>query len=215
MLDEAAALLGDKAERDLNILAEWKIVEGFRPLRKSMRSLALSLYLAELIGELFEVMDPHPPIYDRFRHALTQLGTPGCEESALAMLLDLLRAAGYLPSLTRCASCGQPTAGERMLYFSGARGGVICRNCEAVVPDRVSIDARLVGIVVNILRLPRENGAAVRLPRLTRAQTDPLHEALADHIEHVIQKRLRLKRHVVARRAAAARQTVSMKSPGQ
>jgi DNA repair protein RecO len=197
LLDEADALVGDRTEKDLNILGEWKIVEGFRDLRRSSRAMLLGLMLAEQVGELFAVNDPHTAIYDRLRHTLGQLGGVSVEESAVAMLLDVLRASGYLPSLTKCASCGNPVAGERVLYFSPQAGGVVCRNCEAALADRMNVDARLIGIAVNVLRLPREkNGAALRLPRLTRAQSDPLLSLLLLHVQHVIQKPLRMKRWV-------------------
>lgn len=168
----------------------------------------LGLMLAELIGELFAANDPHPPIYDRFRHTLGQLGSASAEEHAMAMLLDVLRASGYLPSLTKCASCGNSVAGEKVLYFSASGGGVICRNCEVALPDRMNVDPRLIGIAINMLRLPREkSGVALRLPRITRAQSDPLLAMMLLHVQHVIQKPLRMKRWVEApkRRANSPR----------
>ena len=111
--------------------------------------------------------------------------------------LDLLWESGYLPELTTCAECGFPAGEYELTYFSPNRGGVVCRNCEGVVPDRMSIDLRLLRLVQTILRLPRDNGAAQRLPRLTRHQTDPINRMLADHVEHTLGRRLRMVPYVV------------------
>jgi hypothetical protein len=42
-----------------------------------------------------------------------------------------------------------------------------------------------------ILKLPR-NAESSKLPRLTRHQTDPINRLLANHIEHTLNRRLRL-----------------------
>ena len=54
-------------------------------------------------------------------------------------------------------------------------------------------------MVQNILRLPRNNGSADRLPRLTRLQTDPINRIFARHIEHTLQRRLRLPQFIFDR----------------
>ncbi len=84
-----------------------------------------------------------------------------------------------------------------MSYFSPFRGGVICRNCEVSTPDRGAIDARLLRLLHTILRLPRVNGVLPRLPQLTRHQTDPINRLLADHVEHTLGKRLRMRKYIV------------------
>ena len=82
------------------------------------------------------------------------------------------------------------------VYTSASRGGVVCRNCEGATPDRVSMDGRLVRLAQSILKLPRTNGAALRLPRLTRHQTDPLNRVFAEHVEHTMGKRMRMPKYV-------------------
>ena len=96
-------------------------------------------------------------------------------------------------------------AGEgEPVYFSAGRGGVVCRNCEGTVPDRQSLDPRLLRLVQGVLRLPRgrgngslAGGMAQRLPRLSRHQTDPINRLLAGHVEHTLGRRLRLSKYVL------------------
>src|SRR5207244_1639025 len=99
--------------------------------------------------------------------------------------------------LAVCATCGAAVADDDAAYFSSMRSGVICRNCEGAAPDRMQLDPRLLRLTQTMLRLPRENGAAQRLPKLTRHQTDPINRIIADHVEHTLSRRLRMTRYVV------------------
>jgi DNA repair protein RecO (recombination protein O) len=127
------------------------------------------------------------------------MATPHAEEAFLAFELDLLRYSGYLPELRACVNCGS-ALDERdgaAAYFSPARGGVACRNCEGALPDRLSIDARLLTLLQSVLRLPKTNGTTRRLPRLTRHQTDPINRVLANHLQHTLGRKLRVAEYVL------------------
>ena len=202
LLDEGEALFTDRLDKDLNTLAEWKLFDGHRAVRDAQRSLYLALYLAEIVGNVFESHDPHPNVFDRFVSTIDALATPGAEEAALALLFDLLGESGFLPVLDRCTLCDRTIASERAVYFSPARGGVVCRTCEASVPDRMQIDPRLIGIAEMVMNLPRADGRALRLPRLTRMQTDPLHAMLARHLVHNADRPFRMPRYILSRRRA-------------
>jgi DNA repair protein RecO (recombination protein O) len=202
LLDVGDAVFTFDPAKDLNILTEWGLREGHLELRRSLRAMYLAQYAAELIALLFEEHDAHPALWDRLVQSLPELATPRAEETFLAFQLDLLRESGYLPGLTSCGECGRPAgAGEQdQPYFSPARGGVVCRNCEGAVPDRMSVDLRLLRLVQGVLLLPRDgNGGGMpqRLPRLTRHQTDPINRLLADHVQHTLGRRLRLSGYVL------------------
>jgi DNA repair protein RecO (recombination protein O) len=158
----------------------------------------LAQYAAELVSYLIEEHDPHPQLFDRFEQMLAELVTPRLEEGFLAFELDLLRESGYLPELRLCSDCGNAPSERESVWFSPMRGGVVCRNCEGVNHDRISVDPRLLRMVQTILRLPRAGARAQRLPQLTRHQTDPINRLIAEHIEHTLQKRLRLPAYVLA-----------------
>jgi len=201
LLDLADGVFTHDPQRELATLTEWHLRDGHLDLRTSLRGMYLAQYAAELVAMLIEEHDPHPDLFDRLEHTIGELATPRAEETFLAFELDLLREAGYLAELTRCVSCGRDAAGPGAgdaAYFSPASGGVVCRNCEAVVHDRMAMDLRLLRLVQGIVKLPRSNGTAQRLPRLTRHQTDPLNRLFAEHVEHTLGRRLRLPRYVLA-----------------
>ena len=191
-LDMGEAGFSHDPARDLPPLTDWHLTEGHQGLRKNLRAIYLGLYAGELVSRLIEEHDPHPELFDRLAATLPALATARREEIFLAFELDLLRESGYLPELTACGVCGSVVTGAGVVYFSPGRGGAICRDCEGSVRDRQELDGRLLGLLQTVLRLPRRDGAIVRLPQLTRHQTDPINRLLARHIEHTLGARLRM-----------------------
>jgi len=197
LLDLGEAVFTLDLEKQLGTLTEWTLLEGHLELRRNLRAVYLSQYAAELVSVLIEEHDPHPELFDRLELALTELATPRAEESFLAFELDLLRETGYLAELSNCVGCGATLSEREPAYFSPGRGGVVCRNCEGAQPDRMQIDVRLLRMAQGILRLPRSNGHAQRIPRLTRYQSDPINRVLAQHIQHTLGRRLRVAPYIL------------------
>lgn len=196
LLDNGQAVFTYDTNRDLQTLTEWHQLDGHLELRTNLRSVYLAQYAAELVTVLFEEHDPHPELFDRLEATIKALATNRREEVFLAFQLELFRETGYLPELNACTSCGQPV-GTTQAWFSPAGSGVVCRNCESVVPDRITLDGRLLRLMQTLLRLPRHGGTTQRLPQLTRHQTDPLNRILADYIQHTLGRRLHLPRYVL------------------
>src|SRR3982751_485651 len=158
LLDLGNAVFTFAPERELNLLTEWTLLDGHLDLRRTLRGMYLGQYAAELTSLLFEEHDAHPAHFDRLEHLIEDLATPRAEEAFLAFQLDLLRESGYMPELGHCGECGLPAGADEYAFFSADRGGVVCRNCEGAVPDRLSLDAKLLRLVQGVLRLPREGG---------------------------------------------------------
>ncbi len=197
LLDVAQAVFTNRPEKDLATLTEWTLREGHPDLRKSLRGLYLGFYAAEMVAMLIEEHDAHPDLFDHLETVLEHLGRPGAEQAFLAFELRLLRETGYLPHLAACVSCGASIANSDSAWFSPARGGVLCRNCEAAFPDRRAIDRRLIDLLQYILRLTESNGHLPRLPKLTRHQTDPINRLLIDHIQHTLSRRMRTAKYIL------------------
>lgn len=199
LLDLGDAVFSHAPERELSTLIEWHLADGHLELRRNLRGMYLGLYAAELVGTLIEEHDPHRVLFDQLEQTLNDLARPELEESFLAFELDLLRETGYLPQMEACVECGATFDDRERIFFTPGRGGVVCRNCEATTPDRIETDPRLLRIVQGMLRPPRANGSPQRLPRLTRHQTDPINKLLAEHVEHTLSKRLRMRDYVLER----------------
>jgi DNA repair protein RecO (recombination protein O) len=197
-LDVGDAVFTLHVERDLNTLTEWGLRDGNQPLHRHLRAMYLGLYAAELVSTLIEEHDPHPPLFDRFQTLLADLPTGRTEAAFLAFELDLLRHVGLLSDLSRCVACDRPAlepTGDG--HFSPERGGLVCRNCEGKVGDRLRLDGRLIRLAQQVLRLPRVDGTPLRLPQLTRHETDPLNGLFARQVTHTVGRRLRMPAYVL------------------
>ncbi|HSZ58249.1 MAG TPA: DNA repair protein RecO [Tepidisphaeraceae bacterium] len=197
LLDVGEAVFSHDLARDLPPLTEWSLREGHLALRKNLRGIYLGLYSAELVSRLIEEHDPHPQLFDRLEATLPELASSRREEAFLAFQLDLLRESGYLAELFACVCCGTAMDDRAPCYFSAARGGVVCRNCEHTTTDRATLDPRLLRLLQTISRLPRANGSPQRLPQLTRHQTDPINRIFANQIQHTLGRGLRLPKYVL------------------
>lgn len=220
-LEAGDAVFTHDPARDLATLTEWSLREGRLELRRTLRGMYLGLYAGELVGRLIEEHDAHPDLFDRLDATLSEFGTPRLEEAFLAFQLDLLRETGYLAELTVCVACGNSvhSVNGAAAYFSPGRGGIVCRNCEGVIHDRNELDPRLLRLVQGVLRLPRsQRGETLRLPQLTRHQTDPLNRLFASHVEHTLGRRLQMAKYVLTdaitpQPTAAATSTTSPSPP--
>lgn len=197
-LEVGEAVFTHDPAKELATLTEWTLREGHLALRSDLRGIYLALYAGELVDRLLEQHDPHPELFDRLEATIPELASPRREQAFLAFELELLRELGILAELGRCVACGRPPIdGTGDGYFSSQMGGVVCRNCESAVPDRLLIDGRLLRLLQGMLRLPRQSGSTLRLPHLTRHQTDPINRLLVDHVQHTLGRPLRMGRWVV------------------
>jgi len=123
--------LPPRGDAQLGTLTEWVQREAFVGLRGELSRLYAGLYAAELVLELTEEGDPHPPLYRALRQALGNLA--GSAE-VLRVLAEfqaaLLTAIGYAPNLTECVGCRRARAPRAPAMFSATAGGLLCRDCE-------------------------------------------------------------------------------------
>lgn len=99
MLDLGDAVWIEKTNAELSTLTEWKQLSGNLSLRRSLRALLLAQVIAEVIPLLLAEHDPHPQMFLRLRVTLPLLATDRGEEHFLALLLDVISDAGFLPDL--------------------------------------------------------------------------------------------------------------------
>lgn len=124
-------LLLHEGRSDLLTVTGAETVNAHRRLRESAGALDAAARACDAVARLFETPDPHPPVYNLLCNELALLDAdPGLagHANALAFRLKLLVAAGLAPALGACASCG---AGEELIGYSAAAGGVVCAACEA------------------------------------------------------------------------------------
>jgi DNA repair protein RecO (recombination protein O) len=197
LLDVGQGVFSADTSRELALLTDWKLEDGHLNLRQSLRALYLGLYAAELVSLLFQEHDSHPEVFDQLQNILEELATRRLEQSFLTFELDLLREAGFMPALVNCVNCGGPVSDKSGIYFAPSRGGVVCQNCHAGFPERISLDIRLLRLL-QMIQAPAHDGLVRRLPQLSRHQTDPLNLLLAEHIQYALGQKLRSAYYVLS-----------------
>src|SRR5213080_659199 len=100
-------------------------------LRDHAATLDAAARACDAVSRLFETSDPHPEVFHLLTNELALLDGDAAQARAgngLAFRLKLLLAAGIVPHLGACASCGEC---EHLQGFSAAAGGIVCTACEA------------------------------------------------------------------------------------
>lgn len=116
---------------DLYTVTSADTLAAHGPLRDHAATLDAAARACDAVARLFETGDPHPEVFRLLTNGLALLASDashGRAATSLAFRLKLLLAAGVVPQLTACASCGTT---EHLVGFSGAAGGVVCGSCEA------------------------------------------------------------------------------------
>jgi DNA repair protein RecO (recombination protein O) len=99
-------------------------------LRDHAATLDAAARACDAVSRLFETSDPHPAVFRLLANELALLdGDPAQARAGngLAFRIKLLLAAGIVPHLGACASCGES---EHLQGFSAAAGGIVCNACE-------------------------------------------------------------------------------------
>ena len=98
--------------------------------------------------------------------------------------LQVLGASGLAPSLDRCASCGNTTAGDAL--FSVAQGGLTCRRCAP--PDGIELPPEVCAALLALQISPLENARGVAADGATSKR---LRDVMLATIRHALGKELR------------------------
>jgi DNA repair protein RecO (recombination protein O) len=152
-------------------------------IRDHASSLDAAARACDAVGRLFETTEPHPEVFVLLLNELALLsGDPSNARAAngLAFRLKLLLAAGIVPQLTACASCGEL---EHLYAFSASAGGVVCRACEAAA---FPLEHEAHRFLVAALGRPLANAPEASVRALRQAE-----RAITEMAEHHVHVRLR------------------------
>ena len=170
---------------DLCTVTAADTVHAHATLREHRASIERATEACDAVLRLFDAAEPNPPAYNLLCHELallngdTALATKG---QALAFRMKLLLAAGFVPELASCASCGER---EHLGAFSAAAGGVVCPGCEA---GSFPLGADAHQLMVDALAKPLSEAPDASEQALR--QVDRAVSETAEHHAHVRLRRL-------------------------
>jgi DNA repair protein RecO (recombination protein O) len=130
LLTVCSIVLLRKSSGTLDLLTEATVVRRFGHLRSDLAALYAGYYIAELLADWTEELDPHPALFDEALATLGDLGEMEIGQRVMRFEMVFLRELGYRPVLDRCVGCETALTGEGLM-FSAAAGGVVCGQCPA------------------------------------------------------------------------------------
>ncbi len=189
LLTVCSIVLLRKSSGSLDLLTEAQVVQRFPQLRTDLSALYAAYYVAELLADGTEDLDPHPALFDEALTVLRELGTSeGVVGPRLAQFeMALWRELGYSPALDECASCGSGIAAGAALAFSPMAGGVLCLRCHGDHRDRRPLSAP----AWRALRALAEGGTAWRQVGGTAVLSE-VRQLLSQYATYVLGRRPRL-----------------------
>ena len=115
--------------RDLDIVSQAEVIEGFATLKEDLASITRGLYVAELLDGFGPEDAPSPELYRLAISVLKTLPVALDPEAPLRFFeFHLLRLNGMLPELYHCVECRREVAPDEH-RFSVNFGGVLCPAC--------------------------------------------------------------------------------------
>jgi len=176
-------LLLHEGRSDLLTVTAAETVFAYPRLRERHASLDSAARACDAVARVFEAGDPNPAVFHLLCSELALLDAQPARAgraNQLAFRLKLLLAAGLVPQLEACASCGER---EHLLGFSGAAGGVVCSACEA---SAFPLDQDAHDFLVEALGRPLAESPAATDRALRQAE-----RAIAETLEHHAHVQLR------------------------
>jgi DNA repair protein RecO (recombination protein O) len=158
-------------------------IYAYAALREHAATLDAAARACDAVSRLFETTDPHPEVFHLLANELALLDGDAAQARAgngLAFRLKLLLAAGIVPHLSACASCGES---EHLQGFSAAAGGIVCTACEAAA---FPLDEESYRFLVDALGRPLAEAPDASERALRQAE-----RAITETAEHHANVRLR------------------------
>jgi len=140
-----------KENRDLGLVTESALVEGFHGLREDARRLGQASAVVELVDRMVLRAEPSPELFDLLRGGFRALESETHSSLLLsALMLKIVSLLGFRPQLYACSRCGRSVAGQ-LRGFSTSRGGVICRRCAGAGSAYAVITEQLLELLQHLL----------------------------------------------------------------
>ncbi|NLX04294.1 MAG: DNA repair protein RecO [Phycisphaerae bacterium] len=115
-------------------------------LRADLDKLNVSLYIAEIINLATKELAPAEELFDLLTRSLEEVARTESRRELGTLLVrsatKVLSWAGYEPQLQRCVNCSRVMGPTDRLFFTPSGGGLLCRDCEPAVVDKIGIENR-------------------------------------------------------------------------
>ena len=187
--------------RNLDIVTQAQIVDGFRGLHDDLDRLSTAMYLTELTDRFTVEHAEAGDVYALLLASMVRLARgDGLHLVTRSFELELLGITGFRPEWHVCVACGGEVE-ERSVSWSATGGGVLCDRCRPAHPEARPIDGTTLKVLRAIQAGPYEQAARIRL---TSELAATLERVMHELMQTVAERELTGPRFVTAARRAAA-----------
>lgn len=198
VLSHGRIVFSDTESAKLATLTEFQQQPTFDNLAKNLFTLNSSLLAVELLSELTDEHDPHPELFDAVLNFLEDVDGVSAagdkRRSTLVLLilfqLTLLKEIGLQPILNYCPNCKTQyvvRSTQCEFYFSSEANGLICRDCEANFPDKISVTKAAGMVLCNLKTLTQASDRTLK----------EIEKVLIGHLANILGKQPKLAKHVL------------------
>ncbi|MBT3200151.1 MAG: DNA repair protein RecO [Phycisphaerales bacterium] len=197
LLSEGQIVFTQPASGAMGTLFEFTETVSHLPLRTEARRLNTGLYMTEFIGLLLGEGDAHPDAFDLLHNALGRLADADAPVEAVLAYFQwrMLRHAGLLGQLSNCVECDVSINAEHgagAVFFSSARGGLLCGSCGCTTDEKINISTDAITGLAGLQLARGRRGVS-----LSEAQTRGVNRLLSYHATYQLGKPLRMARYVI------------------
>jgi DNA repair protein RecO (recombination protein O) len=185
---------------DLVRIEDATLIDAFSILKTDIDRLSDGCYLLELTSELTREGQVLPAAYHSLVAFLKLLEAGAGQEALRFFEVKLLEQSGYLPHLTGCLSCKATGENER-LYFSSAKGGLVCRACSSGITGLIPVSPGTASLLVMAARLEPEKLGRLKPGPAFLEESERL---LYDFIKFQLGKELKTRRFMAKLKNAQA-----------
>jgi len=157
----------DRSHSNLVFILAADLLLGFKTLASCLDKIAFASYLVEITDGLIGEREENPLVFHHLRKGLNFLEGNDTSLAFLASFeLELLRLAGYQPSLDSCQRCGkQRNDGLRLCWhFSVKDGGILCEGCAGLNGEIQPVDAVTLATLAHLQQKRGEPSSGVSPP---------------------------------------------------
>lgn len=126
----------------ISLLLDYKEVHFFPAIREDLDKWFSCFYIAELIQIGLKEYEPAEALYKVLKSSLYRIDKARDKSQLvrvfLGSVLKIIGLLGYRPILDRCSICKRRPSGKK-LFLSASAGGLVCRDCEMFVFDKIEI----------------------------------------------------------------------------
>jgi DNA repair protein RecO (recombination protein O) len=160
--------------RNLDIVTQSQVLNGFPGLHAELARLSCAYYVAELYDRLTEEGEEHRVLFELLVQTFAALDRTVNPDLVLrAYELRLLSTLGYRPNVQRCVVC-QELLTEAAERFSPTLGGVICPRDQAADRSALPMSSAAFRLLRYLQSQPIDAIEALRLSSEVRSEVEAL-----------------------------------------